>query len=371
MKRRTRRATLAVEREHLSVPPRGLLRVLGVSMAIVSLASGCGSSGGQTSTRSRSAAPAATSSVPARAATSSAPAASTRVHALPPGVLASIPVSSPAGIGFGFGSVWVGAHRATQLYRIDPNTNRVVATIDVGQEACGTPSAGFGRMWVPSCSGGISVVNPKTNEVVAKVPYPGLLVAFGAGSIWIADAAMTYRVDPKTLKTKATLNVGGPDVTFAAGSVWVSNDGNGTVAKIDPARNKVIATIPTGGINSDENHPRYVAGRLWVYPDYESPAPGDEHLNKIWQIDPDRNTVTERTLPVNLIRGWPAAGMGSLWVGGPKKVYRFDPQTLRPLAVYPAGTPVAGDPEPINVGFGSLWVSDLDNNRVWRDRIQG
>ena len=40
---------------------------------------------------------------------------------------------------------------------------------------------------------------------------------------------------------------GGPTgIVFGAGSVWVTNSLDGTVSRIDPGTNSVVATIPTG-----------------------------------------------------------------------------------------------------------------------------
>ncbi len=74
------------------------------------------------------------------------PGSSVGATALPDGVLASIPLhagDAPSAIAIGYGSVWVETHRGTTLDRIDPTSNEVSASIDVGQQSCGAPGIGF------------------------------------------------------------------------------------------------------------------------------------------------------------------------------------------------------------------------------------
>jgi DNA-binding beta-propeller fold protein YncE len=40
---------------------------------------------------------------------------------------------------------------------------------------------------------------------------------------------------------------GSPDwVAIEADSVWISNNGKNDIARIDPAKNRVVATVPVG-----------------------------------------------------------------------------------------------------------------------------
>ena len=58
---------------------------------------------------------------------------------LPPGVLAILPVepgSAPGTITTAYGSVWVAALRAHYLWRIDPRTDKIQASIDIGIGTC-------------------------------------------------------------------------------------------------------------------------------------------------------------------------------------------------------------------------------------------
>ena len=55
---------------------------------------------------------------------------------------------------------------------------------------------------------------------------------------------------------------GGPTgVTVSAGSVWVANSLDGTVTRVDPARDAVVATIPVG---DGPDAIAAAAGAVWV-----------------------------------------------------------------------------------------------------------
>ena len=59
-------------------------------------------------------------------------------------------------------------------------------------------------------------------------------------------------------------------VAFGAGSVWVANSGDGTVTRINPSTSKPIATIPVGG---SPQALTIADGRVWVTVDAQSIAP--------------------------------------------------------------------------------------------------
>lgn len=365
-------------RQLASTPLAGLITA---AVVVAMVGSGCGSSraggGSPASGGTPSYGP-----VPA----TSAPAGPTATGALPKGVLASIPVGDAGGIGFGFGSVWIDSHRSNLLTRIDPATGQVVASIDTGMaDSCGPVGIGFGRVWVSGCDDDpeTAVIDPATNQVVGRIAHTGLSVGFGAGSAWIGSLASiggsgdpwAYRINPKTLAVQARFKVPGSGVVFGAGSAWVADEANGTVARIDPATNKVIAVIPAGLPGAGGTVAAFAAGYLWIYPGFLNPPATDKHDNKVWRIDPRGDTVTEKILPSlahlhpAFTTGQFAAGMGSLWLRGyHTAVYRYDARALKLIAAYPADTGAIGMMAP---GFGSLWVSNMDTSTLWRDRLTG
>ena len=115
--------------------------------------------------------------------------------------------------------------------------------------------------------GGVIRVDPATNRVVARIKTGRgpIGVAFGAGSVWVANwlANTVTRIDPATGKALATIKVTatGPEgMAFGASSLWVSNKA-GSVSRIDPRTNRQVALIKV------RPEPRYLAvgaGSVWV-----------------------------------------------------------------------------------------------------------
>ena len=71
--------------------------------------------------------------------------------------------------------------------RIDPRTNRIVATIPVGRGP-NSIAAGNDAVWVTSAiDDALWRIDPRTNRVVARIPLAGVprAVAVGAGGVWV------------------------------------------------------------------------------------------------------------------------------------------------------------------------------------------
>jgi YVTN family beta-propeller protein len=172
--------------------------------------------------------------------------------------------SLPSPVAVGDGSVWVAGN--TQVSRLDPQTDRVVARIGTGFSPSGIAVAA-GSVWVAE----------NTENQVTRIDLGGatpttipvghgpLGVAVGAGGVWVTNSGdgTVTRIDPAGGEAQATISVGRAPVGIAvgAGAVWVANSGSGTVSRIDPKTNRVAKTIrlgesPTGVTVAD--------GRVWV-----------------------------------------------------------------------------------------------------------
>src|SRR6185436_13941421 len=107
--------------------------------------------------------------------------------------------------------VWVSNSPKNSVSRLDPKSS-MAATFAVGKNPCSGLAAAFGSVWVPNCG----------------------------------DSTIT-RLDLKDGKTQATFPLTIADdeggVTVGAGSFWILTDTKGTLARIDPATNKVVAEI--------------------------------------------------------------------------------------------------------------------------------
>jgi DNA-binding SARP family transcriptional activator/ABC-type branched-subunit amino acid transport system substrate-binding protein len=152
------------------------------------------------------------------------------------------------------------------VVRIDPRTDRVVATIR-GLQARAV-AAGDGGVWVLGLDGGIARIDRARNRVAVRGRIPASTVgalAVGAGSAWVAapgDGAI-WRVRPGPRLVMRTIDVdpGVGDLAFGAGALWAVNPLRGALVRVDPGTGQVARTIGVGGA------PRAVAAGdegVWV-----------------------------------------------------------------------------------------------------------
>ena len=119
---------------------------------------------------------------------------------------------------------------------------------------------GEGAVWIGSADGGESEdsqegtgtmwrIDPDTNEVVATIPLPDavgyLSVATGAGAVWLqgGNPSTVFQIDPATNRVTATIPAPLGSVSFGRGSLWVASYQAPTVKRIDPNTGDVLATI--------------------------------------------------------------------------------------------------------------------------------
>ncbi len=166
-------------------------------------------------------------------------------------VVARIALPQTGSIAYGFGSFWVTTGDGS-VVRVDPRARKVVATISVQATPDWSPqiAAGEGAVWVGSADNhAVARIDPATNSVVSITPVQHvdslLTVGVAYGSVWAHQNAaangrgLLYRIDPATGKVLAKLTTstrsggtyGGTDIAFGAGSVWTAN-ANGTVSRI-------------------------------------------------------------------------------------------------------------------------------------------
>jgi YVTN family beta-propeller protein len=169
------------------------------------------------------------------------------------------------------------------------------------------------------------------------------------------------RIDPQDNSLAATIPVGPQPEGIATtpGAVWVVNKGGPSVSRIDPATNKVVATVRIGPVEtccSDHMAVAAGAGAVWVtLPSADS----------IVRIDPGTNAVVARVQLSQQPCAFLTAGEGTVWAAGghcASSVMRINGRTNRPSgAVTETSAPVG-----VAVGFGSVWVADLDASQIVR-----
>jgi peptide/nickel transport system substrate-binding protein len=257
--------------------------------------------------------------------------------------------SAPSGVAIGRdGSIWVTSTIAGTLSRIDPTTH-TVTTITVGSEPTAVVAAPDGlSVWVAnSGSGTVARVSPQSDSVVATVNVgagPTALAAT-ANSVWVANtlSASVSEIAIQSGRVVRTVGVGPEPAGIAAGggSIWVTDQGNGTVYRLDQTTGALLAApIDVGSgpvgiafgsgaawiVNSIDgtlsridaqtgavttNHvgqgPVDVAvesGRVWV---------ADEYGDSVAEVDPATLAVTHTTLTNGAPLSLATAG-SRLWV---------------------------------------------------------
>jgi hypothetical protein len=143
--------------------------------------------------------------------------------------------------------------------------------------------------------------------------------------------------------------------------VWAAVTNLYAVVRIDPARNKVAASTKLSWIESGQPCGFLVADQdaVWAAGAHCGASSG---FGVVTRVDARRNTptdvVTGLKSPIGL-----ALGFGSLWVADldAKTVYRVKPRTRR----IDARLRVGGIPIEVETGFGSVWVGDA-GGRVLR-----
>jgi YVTN family beta-propeller protein len=263
----------------------------------------------------------------------------------------------PTGVAVGRGAVWVANADDRTLSRVDPRRREVVRTISVpGPGQLSGLVSGEGAVWLGTGLCGptfLSRVSVAFNEIAQTVPLgrPGCFlnhpwqVAVGERAVWAVGGsgiASLLRIDPQTMKVVARVETGIRPIAIGvgAGAVWVAAALN-VVARIDFRTMAVVNEVTVA------NGTRAIAvgaGAVWV-------AAADDDV--IARIDPVTDSVT--TIRVGDLPTDVAVGKGAVWVAntGDGTVSRVDPRTRAVVATIKLGA----SPEAIAVGDGFVWVT--------------
>jgi ABC-type oligopeptide transport system substrate-binding subunit/class 3 adenylate cyclase len=158
-----------------------------------------------------------------------------------PAKKSDIDFTAPTEAAVGAGSVWVA--EANQVFRVDPETRKVVKTIDVPQ--ANIPAFGDGRLWVASSNtSSIHEIDPRLNQVVRTVTLRGFIssIAVGGGFVWaiVVPDDTLWKIDRNGTVVK-TLDIGhNPgQVTWFDDAAWVPS--NGRLQRIDPSSDEITS----------------------------------------------------------------------------------------------------------------------------------
>jgi DNA-binding beta-propeller fold protein YncE len=260
-------------------------------------------------------------------------------------------------------SIWVESHRQNIVTRIDPLLNKEVARLNDAKVHCNVVSGG-GFVWATranadSGAGRVTKIDPVSGTVVGSFELGTACgVSADNSDLWVTSPmlAQAVRYDAATLKERAVIPLGQDvfEITIGPEAVWASGEsGGGTVWRIDPATNQVVATIslsdstPIGILTA--------FGSVWV---------GSRGTGMLYRIDPATNTVSE-TIKVNGSIGGIGAGPDAIWASGFEDgtIYRIDPATNSVTGSLATRYLTLGPPL---VAFESIWVAALEQDAVLR-----
>ena len=176
---------------------------------------------------------------------------------------------SPSGIAVDESGVWVANNDDGTVSRIDPATEEVVATIEIGPIGLSdVVVAGDGSVWVAAFEDGLVYrIDPEANEVASdpvSVGASAWRMAAGEGAVWSVDpeGGTVSRMAVETSEVE-TVEVGTNPAAIASaeGWLWVADASDGTLYRIDPVSSEATKTVRVEGIPVDLS---WGAEALWV-----------------------------------------------------------------------------------------------------------
>jgi len=303
-------------------------------------------------------------------------------------LLASVAVGlRPGTPATGLGAVWIPNTGDGTVSRIDPATNRIVATLRIGDadafyqrvcrpygsvhsymvttfhvRRCDLPSSiatGNGLLWVAkNDTNAILALDPTDGRQVASIPIGVTPFELRANdqALWVTsyDDNVVVRIDIRSKQVVQTIaQPGGPSGLALDGeNVWVAISRAGTVARIDARTNQVAATIPVPCSQTCWTAPMPLPvavskGAVWVR---------NEGIGTMSKIDPVTNTVSA-TFDVNTFNGRSgqdaiAVAPSGIWLAG-ISLQEIDPGANRVAKTIDQAGITLG------YGYGSLWVTDV------------
>ena len=337
-----------------------LTRICTILLISTLLVSGCGAPPASTEAPPGTASPIATDLPPSTA--------SPIPTDLLPGILAIVPVASgPTTLAATSDSIWVESHRQNIVTRIDPSQNKEVERLEDAPVHCIVVSGG-GFVWAAEAhsdgspgldEGRVTKIDPASGAILGSIELATACgLAADDNDVWVTSPMLgqVVRYDAATLQERAVIPVGMDifEIKIAPDAVWVMGaSGGGTVWRIDPATNEIVASIkiadssPVGLVVAFDS--------VWI---------PSRNKGVVYRIDPATNTITD-TIEVNNSIGGIGAGPDAIWASGfgDGTIYRIDPATNSVSGSISTSYWNLGPPL---VAFDSIWVGALDQNVVLR-----
>ena len=141
---------------------------------------------------------------------------------------------------------------------------------------------------------------------VLPAPKGSAAVRYGFGSLWVSTSSgHVVRLDPATGVRQARIRVGPSPrfLTVGHGAVWVMNQGDGSVTRIDPERDRAEVTIAASDTGISGGDIASGAQGVWLHAQVVAGI----------LIDPQSNEVTHR-VGIGLGSGGIAEASDNLWI---------------------------------------------------------
>jgi virginiamycin B lyase len=262
-------------------------------------------------------------------------------------------------------AVWVASTKPNAVLRIDPATNKIVATVKVSGEACSGLATGFGSIWVPICGEKPELVriDGAKNTVSGTLPIapaaPEGGIATSDDSVWmVTDKNGTLnRIDPSTNNVRQRISIppGSYNPVFSDGIVWITGVDSSVLTAVDADSGEVLESVAVG------LKPRFLAagvGSIWTL------NQGDGTVSRV----DERNRKVTATIRVGIPGPGGDIGYGgeSVWptvFGVP--LTRVNASTNKVIRQW-----VGEGGDSLRVGFDSIWITDYKRGLLERIPIQ-
>jgi hypothetical protein len=299
------------------------------------------------------------------------------------------------------------------LVRSDIRSGYAADLAQIGGFVGGDLTVAEGSVWAAEGGGGDKVhrIDPITGKTVASIAVTRnpMALTSGAGAIWVSASAKAskaggvllsasglavFRIDPVTNQVVASVPLPMPEppwnafpsagLAFASGSLWACDTLSGTVVRIEPAGERVVATIEAP--RSDSSDARRYSYSLHAVGDRlalrrngikgtRGPDAGLVTDVTVWQLDPETNRFTGE--PAQLVRDGAVVAFveGVAWLGNTRAdgLTRVDPVKLEPLGEpLLVGHPVyviAGGSGSLLAVSGAGRTGGDDRNKSWVRRL--
>jgi streptogramin lyase len=215
--------------------------------------------------------------------------------------------------------IWIGSNTTPEVIRVGVNVLRVQRRVPVEGVAATWMAIGGGSLWVTSHPAGatcaeaertsqVDLATGRVQRTVVTGPCPSD-VAYGEGAAWVVNAgeSTVTRIDPKTGSTQQfeTGHRAG-SATAGLGSVWVTSDYDDSVWRLNAVTGSPQAIIPVGDLPWD-----VVADGETVWVTVHGPV--GEAAGTLVRIDPETNKVVA-TIDLGQYVNNLAVAPGGIWV---------------------------------------------------------